>query len=48
MRACMETKYKAIAMILAKLFHMKIQVRENILFVPGVALTTHILAVIET
>jgi hypothetical protein len=48
MRACMEMKYKVIAMILAKLLQMKIQVRENILFVCGVALATHVLAAIET
>jgi hypothetical protein len=39
MRACKEMKYMAIAMILAKVLQMKIQVRENILFVCGVALT---------
>jgi hypothetical protein len=48
MRACMEMKYKAIAMILAKLLQMKIQVKENVLFVRVVALTTHVLAAIET
>jgi hypothetical protein len=44
----MEMKYKAIAMILAKLLQMKIQVKENTLFVRVVALTTHVLAAIET
>jgi hypothetical protein len=44
----MEMKYKAIAMILAKLLQLKIQVRENTLFVCGVALTTHVLVAIKT
>jgi uncharacterized membrane protein SirB2 len=48
MKACMEMKYKAIAMLLAKLLQIKIHVRENILFVCGVALTNHVLAAIET
>jgi hypothetical protein len=47
MRACMEIKYKVIAMILAKLLQMKIQVKENILFVRVVALTIHVLEAIE-
>jgi hypothetical protein len=40
-------KYKAIAGILAKLLQMIIQLREDILFVCGAPLTTHVLAPIE-